>query len=41
MQYTLDLPKVWLHALAAFLSSFDLIDWCTLGHHSGAGQKNV
>lgn len=40
MQYTPDLPKVWLHALAAFLSSFDHI-WCTLGHHSGAGQNNV
>lgn len=41
MQYIPNLPKGWLHAPAAFLSSSDLTEWGTLGHHSGAGQHNV
>lgn len=41
MQYIPNLPKGWLHAPTAFLSSFDLTDWYILGHCTGAGQNNV
>lgn len=41
MQYIPNLPKGWLHAPAAFLSSFDLTEWGILGHRSGAGQHNI
>lgn len=31
MQYIPNLPKGWLHAPAAFLSSFELTEWGILG----------